>query len=81
MEINLVSDTVTKPTPEMLQYMFRAKVGDDVYRQDPTAVELEETVADLFGKEAALFFPSGTMANQARRRIGAQVVVQRETVP
>lgn len=65
MEINLISDTVTKPTHEMLQHMFRAKVGDDVYKQDPTINELEETVADLFGMEAALFFPSGTMANQA----------------
>ncbi|ESU26517.1 ltaE protein [Flavobacterium limnosediminis JC2902] len=72
MEINLVSDTVTKPTPEMLQHMFRAKVGDDVYRQDPTAVELEETVADLFGMEAALFFPSGTMANQAAIKLHTQ---------
>ncbi len=64
MEINLVSDTVTKPSNEMLQYMFKAKVGDDVYKQDPTVNELEATVADLFGMEAALFFPSGTMANQ-----------------
>ncbi len=64
MEINLVSDTVTRPGHEMLQHMFRAKVGDDVYKQDPTVVELEETVASLFGMEAALFFPSGTMANQ-----------------
>jgi len=64
MEINLVSDTVTRPGHEMLQQMFRAKVGDDVYKQDPTVVQLEETVADLFGMEAALFFPSGTMANQ-----------------
>lgn len=64
MEINLVSDTVTRPGHEMLQHMFRAKVGDDVYKQDPTVVQLEETVADLFGMEAALFFPSGTMANQ-----------------
>lgn len=64
MEINLVSDTVTKPGHEMLQQMFRAKVGDDVYKQDPTVAELEETVASLFGMEAALFFPSGTMANQ-----------------
>ncbi|HSD14595.1 MAG TPA: GntG family PLP-dependent aldolase [Flavobacterium sp.] len=72
MEINLVSDTVTKPTQEMLQYMFRAKVGDDVYRQDPTAVELEETVADLFGMEAALFFPSGTMANQTAIKLHTQ---------
>jgi threonine aldolase len=64
MEINLFSDTVTKPTPEMLQYMFNAKVGDDVFKQDPTVNELEASLADLFGKEAALFFPSGTMANQ-----------------
>lgn len=64
MEINLISDTVTKPSHEMMQHMFRAKVGDDVYKQDPTVNELEETVADLFGMEAALFFPSGTMANQ-----------------
>lgn len=72
MEINLISDTVTKPTPEMLQHMFRAKVGDDVYRQDPTAVELEETVADLFGMEAGLFFPSGTMANQTAIKLHTQ---------
>lgn len=65
MEINLVSDTVTRPGHEMLQHMFRAKVGDDVYKQDPTVVELEEAVAGLFGMEAGLFFPSGTMANQA----------------
>jgi len=65
MEINLVSDTVTRPGHEMLQHMFRAKVGDDVYKQDPTVVELEEAIAGLFGMEAALFFPSGTMANQA----------------
>lgn len=64
MEINLISDTVTKPTPEMLQAMFTAKVGDDVFKQDPTVNEFEKMVADLFGMEAALFFPSGTMANQ-----------------
>jgi threonine aldolase len=64
MEINLVSDTVTRPTPDMLRAMFQAKVGDDVYKQDPTVNELEALVADLFGREAALFFPSGTMANQ-----------------
>lgn len=64
MEINLVSDTVTKPSPEMLQAMFNAKVGDDVFKQDPTVNAFEKMVADLFGKESALFFPSGTMANQ-----------------
>jgi threonine aldolase len=55
MEINLISDTVTKPTNEMLQYMFNAEVGDDVYRQDPT-VALETRTAALFGMEAGLFF-------------------------
>ncbi|WP_333877284.1 threonine aldolase family protein [Flavobacterium sp.] len=64
MEINLISDTVTKPSPEMLQAMFNAKVGDDVFKQDPTVNAFENMVADLFGMEAALFFPSGTMANQ-----------------
>ena len=64
MEINLISDTVTKPTSEMLQAMFNAKVGDDVFKQDPTVNAFEKMVADLFGMEAALFFPTGTMANQ-----------------
>lgn len=72
MEINLVSDTVTRPSHEMLQQMFRAKVGDDVYKQDPTVNELEESVAGLFGMEAALFFPSGTMANQAAIKLHTQ---------
>lgn len=78
MEINLVSDTVTRPGHEMLQQMFRAKVGDDVYKQDPTITELEETLAGLFGMEAALFFPSGTMANQTAIKLhtnpGEQVI-------
>jgi threonine aldolase len=64
MEINLISDTVTKPSPEMLQAMFKAQVGDDVFKQDPTVNAFEKIVADLFGMEAALFFPTGTMANQ-----------------
>ncbi len=72
MEINLVSDTVTKPSPEMLNAMFHAKVGDDVYKQDPTVNELEETLADIFGMEAALFFPSGTMANQTAIKLHTQ---------
>jgi threonine aldolase len=72
MEINLVSDTVTKPSAEMLQAMFTAKVGDDVYKQDPTVNELEEVLADLFGMEAALFFPSGTMANQTAIKLHTQ---------
>ena len=63
-KINLLSDTVTKPTKEMLQAMFQAVVGDDVFKEDPTVNKLQEKVADMFGMEDALFFPSGTMANQ-----------------
>lgn len=69
MEINLISDTVTKPTPDMLKAMMLAKVGDDVFGADPTVIQLQEKMADMFGKEAALFFPSGTMANQTAIRI------------
>jgi threonine aldolase len=72
MEINLVSDTVTKPTPEMLRYMFSAEVGDDVYKQDPTVNLLQQHVADIFGMEDAMFFPSGTMANQAAIKLHTQ---------
>jgi threonine aldolase len=72
MEINLVSDTVTKPTQDMLRFMFRAEVGDDVYKQDPTVIELESRVAAMFGMEAGLFFPSGTMANQTAIKLHTQ---------
>ncbi len=72
MEINLVSDTVTKPSQEMLQTMFNAEVGDDVFKQDPTVNELEAKVAEMFGMEAALFFPSGTMANQTAIKLNTQ---------
>ena len=58
------SDTVTRPTSAMRRAMAEAEVGDDVFGDDPTVLQLEERVADLFGKEAALFCPSGTMANQ-----------------
>ncbi|MGI8902056.1 MAG: threonine aldolase family protein [Nocardioides sp.] len=61
--IDLRSDTVTQPTQAMRVAMARVDVGDDVYGEDPTVSELEETVAGLFGKEAALFTPTGTMAN------------------
>lgn len=61
--IDLRSDTVTRPTEAMRQAMARAEVGDDVYGEDPTARELEERVAGLFGHEAALFTPTGSMAN------------------
>ncbi|PHR74660.1 MAG: threonine aldolase [Lutibacter sp.] len=72
MKINLISDTVTKPTPEMLEFMMNAEVGDDVFKHDPTVNHLEEKVSKLFGKEAALFFPSGTMANQTAIKIHTQ---------
>ncbi len=62
--IDLRSDTVTRPTKAMLEAMFNAKVGDDVFGEDPTVKTLEEKVASLFGKEAGLFCPSGTMTNQ-----------------
>ena len=64
MKINFISDTVTQPDAGMLDYMLQAQVGDDVFKEDPTVNSLEEIVADLFGMEAGLFFPSGTMSNQ-----------------
>ena len=63
MIIDLRSDTVTKPTPAMRQAMFEAEVGDDVYREDPTVNRLEARAAEIIGKEAALFVPTGTMGN------------------
>jgi threonine aldolase len=77
--IDLRSDTVTKPTPAMRQAIASAEVGDDVYGDDPTVKQLEETVAELLGTEAALFVPSGTMANQislrALTRPGEEVMI------
>ena len=63
--INLISDTITKPTKEMLNVMMQAEVGDDVFSDDPTVNKLQEKMAKMFGMEDALYFPSGTMANQA----------------
>src|SRR5580658_776405 len=67
--IDLRSDTVTRPTPAMREAMARAEVGDDVYGEDPTVNRLEEEVAALLGKEAALFVPTGTMGNQIALQI------------
>ncbi|MCB0401700.1 MAG: aminotransferase class I/II-fold pyridoxal phosphate-dependent enzyme [Flavobacteriales bacterium] len=64
MIIDLRSDTVTVPTPEMQEAMFAAPIGDDVFGEDPTVNRLEELGANLFGKEAGIFCPSGTMTNQ-----------------
>ena len=61
--IDLRSDTVTKPTLAMRQAMFDAEVGDDVYGEDPTVNHLEARAAEIVGKEAAIFVPSGTMGN------------------
>lgn len=72
MHIDLRSDTVTKPTPGMLEVIMNAQVGDDVYKEDPTVNALEERLATMFGKESALFFPSGSMANQAAIKLHTQ---------
>src|SRR6266540_3782062 len=61
--VDLRSDTVTQPTPEMREAMAEAEVGDDVYRDDPTVNHLEELAAQMLGKEDAIFVPSGTMGN------------------
>lgn len=72
MTIDLRSDTVTKPSPGMLQAIMNAQVGDDVYKEDPTVNQLEQQLAELFGKPAALFFPTGSMANQAAIKLHTQ---------
>ncbi len=66
------SDTVTRPTPGMLEAMMTAKVGDDVFEEDPCVNKLEETTAKLFGMEAGLFCPSGTMTNQVAIKVHTQ---------
>lgn len=70
--INLKSDTVTKPTKAMLDFMAKAEVGDDVFGEDPTINKLEQRLASIFGKEAALFCPSGTMTNQLAIKMHTQ---------
>ena len=70
--IDLRSDTVTRPTPEMLTFMQHCEVGDDVYKEDPTVNALEEYVANLFGLDTALYFPTGSMANQAAIKLHTQ---------
>lgn len=74
--IDLRSDTVTKPTSGMLEAMCKAEVGDDVYKEDPSANALEKKVAELFGAEEALFFPTGSMANQAAIKLHTQPAEQ-----
>jgi threonine aldolase len=76
--VDLRSDTLTRPTPAMRRAMAEAEVGDDVYGEDPTVARLEATVAEMAGKEAGLFVPSGTMGNQialaAHTRRGVEVI-------
>ena len=72
MIIDLISDTVTRPSKGMLDAMMNAKVGDDVFKSDPTVNALQEKIANMFGMEDALFFPSGTMANQAAIKLHTQ---------
>src|SRR5215469_3044881 len=69
--IDLRSDTVTTPTPAMRKAMAEAEVGDDVFGEDPTVKKLEQETAELLGKEAALFVPSGTMGNELAVRLHA----------
>ena len=64
MIVDLRSETVTRPTPEMYAAMASAELGDDVLGDDPTVIELEKAAAEIVGKDAALFVPSGTMGNQ-----------------
>ena len=81
--IDLRSDTVTRPTPEMRRAMAEAEVGDDVYGEDPTVNRLEQKAAQMLGKEAALFVPSGTMGNAIAVRLlserGDEVLVERRS--
>lgn len=78
MIIDLRSDTITQPTKGMLEAMMNAKTGDDVYKEDPTVNALEARLADMFGMDTALFFPTGTMANQTALKLhtnpGDQVI-------
>lgn len=79
--IDLRSDTVTRPTPEMLSYMMEAKVGDDVFAEDPTVNAFEKKMADMFGMEAGLFVPSGVMSNQLCLKVltnpGDEVIIDK----
>lgn len=83
MRIDLRSDTVTRPTAEMMDAMFSAKVGDDVFGEDPTINELQEFAAEMFGKEAALFCSSGTQTNQIAINVhvtpGGEVICHEES--
>ena len=68
-EIDLLSDTVTRPTRVMRQFMCEAEIGDEQFFEDPAVNTLQEMVAELLGREAALFLPSGTMCNEIAIRV------------
>ena len=84
-EVDLYSDTVTRPTPEMRRFMCEAEVGDEQKHEDPTVNLLQEMVAELLGKEAALFLPSGTMCNEIALRVhcrhGEEMLAHRSAHP
>ena len=81
--VDLRSDTVTQPTPAMREVMAAAEVGDDVFGDDPTVIELQNRIAEMLGKEAALFVPSGTMSNavaiKSQTRPGDEIVTHRKS--
>lgn len=81
--IDLRSDTVTRPSPEMREAIAAAPVGDDQFGEDPTINRLQDRIASLLGKEAALWLPTGTMANQVALRVlthpGDDVIVSQES--
>src|SRR5262245_59731079 len=84
-EVDLFSDTVTKPTKEMRRFMCEAEVGDEQKHEDPSVNQLQEMVAELLGKDAALFLPSGTMCNEIAMRVhcrpGEEMLAHRTAHP
>src|SRR5207237_10333710 len=84
-DVDLQSDTVTKPTQEMRRFMCEAEVGDEQKGEDPTVNTLQAMVAELLGKEAALFLPSGTMCNEIAMRVhcrhGEEMIAHRTAHP
>src|ERR1700756_4611480 len=84
-EVDLFSDTVTRPTAAMRRFMCEAEVGDEQKGEDPTVTLLQEMVADLLGKEAAVFLPSGTMCNEIAMRVhcrpGEEMLAHRTAHP
>ena len=81
--VDLRSDTVTQPTLPMREAMAKAAVGDDVWGDDPTVIQLQKMVAEMLGKEAALFVPSGTMSNnvaiKTQTNHGDEIVTHRNS--